>query len=90
MVYSIPEELKWGLRKRKSTLRSGNFKLKHWSVLVRKPIMSYFPFLGVAGWVGRDPAGIKEFYNPPFLAPKARHPVIQESIIMCNYELLMN
>ena len=80
MVYSIPEELKWGLRKRKSTLRSVHFKLKYWSVLVRKPIMSYFPFLGVAGWVGRVSPGIKEFFNPPFLVLKARHPVIQESI----------
>ena len=45
--------------------------------------MSHFPFLGVAGWVGRVPPGIKEFINLPFLVLKARHPVIQESVILC-------
>ena len=42
--------------------------------------MSHLPFLGVAGWVGRVPLGIKEFFNSPFLVLKARHPVIQENI----------
>ena len=49
--------------------------------------MSHLPFLGVAGWVGRVPPGIKEFLNSPFLVLKARHPVIQESIIMCSLKL---
>ena len=50
--------------------------------------MSYFPSLGLAGWVGRVPPRIKEFFNPPFLVLKARHLVIQESI--CYYFMSVN
>ena len=39
--------------------------------------MLYFPFLEVAGWGGESSPGDKRI---PFLALKAWHPVIQESV----------
>ena len=42
--------------------------------------MSNVQFLVTAGWVGRVPPGLKEFFNLPFLVLKAGHPVTKESI----------
>ena len=48
---------------------------------LQNPLCHMSTILGAAGWVGRVPPGLKEFFNLPFLVLKARHPAPPNALV---------